>query len=297
MKLQITIIGLGQIGSSVGMALADHGDLIKRVGYDRDQITAFQSLQIGALDHVSDSISAAIQDSDLVLLSLPIDQIKETFQAITGSLKDGAVIMDTGPLKEIVSNWSDVYFPTGCSYIGLTPVLNPAYLHEVDSGLEAARNDLFQGSLIAIVSLPTTPAIALKQAADLTRLLGASPIFIDPVNMDTIVAATHTLPQLMAAALLNATTDQPFWREGSKVAGREYAEVSGPIVQLGNVDAISSAAIYNCANMVRTLDCAIASLQAIRNDIQSGDIQSLEKRLKRAREGREEWWDRRQSGL
>jgi len=34
MKIQMTILGLGQIGTSIGLALTDKSDLIYRVGYD-----------------------------------------------------------------------------------------------------------------------------------------------------------------------------------------------------------------------------------------------------------------------
>ena len=35
MPVQITIIGLGQIGASMGLALAAHKDAILRVGHDK----------------------------------------------------------------------------------------------------------------------------------------------------------------------------------------------------------------------------------------------------------------------
>ena len=73
--------------------------------------------------------------------------------------------------------------------------------------------------LIGIVSPPQTDSGAIKLAADLTRLVGADPLFADPVEVDGLMSATHLLPQLLAAALLNATIDQPGWREAQKLAG------------------------------------------------------------------------------
>ena len=34
MTVQITIIGMGQIGASIGLALGEHKDLFMRVGHD-----------------------------------------------------------------------------------------------------------------------------------------------------------------------------------------------------------------------------------------------------------------------
>ncbi len=112
-------------------------------------------------------------------------------------------------------------------------------------GLEAARADLFQGGLMAIVTPATTNSAAIKLAADLTRLLGAMPLFADPLEVDGLMAATHLLPQLMAAALLNATVDQPGWREGRKFAGRAYAEATAPAVLPWDSHSLAAAALLN----------------------------------------------------
>ncbi len=86
-------------------------------------------------------------------------------------------------------------------------------------------------------------------------------MFADPLEMDGLMSATHLLPQLMSAALLNATIDQPGWREARKVAGRAYAEASAPIAHLANEpESLGAASILNRENLLRLLDSAIASL-------------------------------------
>lgn len=289
MAVQLTIIGLGQIGTSIGLALADHGEVITRVGHDRELGFARRAEKMGALDKVSINLHAAVEDADLVLLALPIDQIRETLELIRDDLKEGAVVMDTGPVKQVVAAWVAELLPPERYYVGLTPVLNPVYLHDVDSGAEAAHKDLFRDGLIGIISPPGTPSEAIKLAADLTRLFGASPLFADPLEMDGLVAATHIMPQLLAAGLLNATVGQPGWQEGRKLAGRSYAEVTAPVMYASESKTLTSAAMLNRENVVRVLDSAVASINAIRNDLAEEDGKSLEERLERAREGRQEW--------
>ncbi len=295
MTVQITIVGLGQIGTSVGLALAEHKDLVYRVGHDRDVGITKRAERVGALDKVMINLPSAVREADLVLLSLPMDQIRETIAIIAPDMKEGAVIMDTGPVKEVVASWAEEFLPEGSYYVGLTPVLNPTYLHGIDSGVDAAHPDLFRGGLMAIVSPHHTPSEAIKLAADLTRLLGADPLFADPLEMDGLMAVTHTLPQLMAAALLNATVDQPGWNEGRKVAGRSYAESTRSITHPTSSETLSAAALLNHENVLRVIDSLIASLQSIRNDIDSNNAEALEERLRRAREGWEKWWKQRQS--
>lgn len=295
MSVQITIVGLGQIGASVGLALSEHTNIVYRVGHDRDLGIARRAEKAGALDKVMINLPSAVREADLVLLSLPMDQIRETLAIIAQDLKESAVVMDTGPVKEVVASWAGELLPEGRYYVGLTPVLNPVYLRAIDSGVDAAHPDLFRGGLMAIVSPLHTPSEAIKLAADLTRLLGAGPLFADPLEMDGLMAATHTLPQLMAAALLNATVDQPGWNEGRKVAGRSYTEATGAIMHPTSAETLKAAALLNRDNVIRVVDGLIASLQTIRNDIEGNQADALEDRLKRAREGQERWWKERQS--
>ncbi len=289
MAVRLTIVGLGQIGTSVGLALGDQTEVIYRVGHDRDIGSARRAEKMGALDKVSINLLSAVEDADLVLLALPIDQIQETLEAVRNDLKQGAVVMDTSPVKQVVASWANELLPSGRFYVGLTPVLNPVYLHDIDSGAEAARPDLFWDGLVGIVSQPGTPSEAIKLAADLTRLLGASPLFADPLEMDGLIAATHILPQLLAAGLLNATIGQPGWQEGRKVAGRSYAEVTAPIMYATEPKTLTTEAMLNRENVIRVLDSAVASINAIRNDLSNGDLETLEERVNRARQGRQAW--------
>ena len=289
MTVKLTIVGMGQIGTSVGLALAEEGERIHRIGHDRELRAARRAEKMGALDKVSINLLSAVEEADLVLLSLPVDQIQETLAAIKDDLKPAAVVMDTGPAKMQVSSWAAELLPEERYYVGLTPVLNPLYLHDIDSGAEAAHPDLFRDGIMGIVSPPGSPSEAIKLAADLTRLLGATPLFADPLEMDGLVAATHILPQLMAAGLLNSTVDQPGWQEGRKIAGRSYAEVTAPVMYPSEPSTLTTAAMLNRENVMRVLDGALAAINAIRSDLSNEDSKTLEERLNRAREGRQVW--------
>jgi prephenate dehydrogenase len=295
MGIQITIIGLGQIGASIGLALKDRKDLLLRVGHDKEIEISRQAEKLGAIDRADFNLPHSVEGADLVVLSLPLDQMRETLQIIAPELRENCVVIDTGPAKEAMAAWANELLPEGRHYVGLTPVLNADYLHDYDLGLKAARADLFQGGLMAIVTPATADSAAIKLAADLTRLLGAMPLFADPLEVDGVMAATHLLPQLMAAALLNATVDQPGWREGRKFAGRAYAEATAPAVLPWDGYSLAATALHNRDNTLRVLDCAIAALSAIRNDVDQQDEASLNERLERARNGRVTWWRGRKS--
>lgn len=295
MSVRITIIGLGQIGGSFGLALADQKELFLRVGHDKEPEVARLAQKLGAVDQVSINLPASVRDSDVILLALPIDQIRETIEIIAPDLKEDVVVLDTAPVKEVVTAWAKELLPTGRYYVGLTPVLNPSYLLLPDSGIAAARADLFRGGVMGVVAPPRTPSEAIKLAVDLTRIVGATGMFFDPVEIDSMMAATHILPQLVSAAMLNSTVDQPGWHEARKIAGRAYASVTSPSVQFIGPKSLSSSAMLNRENVLRVMDGMIATLQALRGDIEHQDPLSLQTRLERARDGRQLWWSQRQS--
>ncbi len=100
MAIQITIIGLGQIGASIGLALAERKDSIERVGHDIDPGVAKQAQKLGAVDRIEYNLPRSVENADVVLLSIPVDQMRETLEIIAADLKEGCVVLDTAPVKE-----------------------------------------------------------------------------------------------------------------------------------------------------------------------------------------------------
>lgn len=296
MTVQITIVGLGQIGTSMGLALAGRQELIYRVGHDREIGIARQAEKMGALDRVAANLPAAVREADIVMLALPVDQIRETLTLIKEDLKAGAVVMDTSPAKQAVMNWAAEFIPAERYYIGLIPAVNARYLHESETGITAAHADLFKDSLIGIVVPPMVNSEAIKLAADLVKLLGATSLFADLMELDGLMAKTHILPQLLAAALLDVTVDQPGWVEARKLAGKSYAQATAPILIPTQARSLQATAMLNQVNVIRLLDELIASLQDLRAEIAGDDSVGLNQRLENARHGREDWWNQRLTG-
>jgi prephenate dehydrogenase len=293
MTIQITIIGLGQIGASIGMALGKKPDLIQRIGYDIDPQVMRKAPKIGVVDKITNRLEQAVQNTDVLLLALPTDEIRSTMEELLPLMKPGAIVLETAVGKEQLAAWAVELLPKGCSYVGLTPVINPKYLFSSAYGIDSAHPDLFQNGMITITTPPNTDAKAIKFAADLAKLMDANVLFADMLEVDSIMSATHIVPQLLAAALLNTTVNQPNWREAGKMAGRAYAEVSGPIEHLGLPGTLAASAIQNREHVLRVLNSVLASIRTLRNDINAQDTETLNNRLERAYLGREQWWQDR----
>lgn len=293
MAVTLTIIGLGQIGTSIGLALNAQTHLLTRRGYDKQLGVTRKAEKMGALDKVYINLPNAVRDADIVLMALPLHEIRATLEIILPDLKEGAVVMDTSPVKGALAQWAADLLPAERYYIGLTPVINPNYLQTPELGQDAARPDLFQNSPMLIAAPPNTASTAVKLAADLTRLLQATPLFVDLAEIDSLMASTDTLPKLIAAALVNATVNQPGWHEGRKLAGRAYTEATAPVLLNNDPQALRNSALLNQQNVLRALDSFMGALQTLREDIANQNANALDERLLRAHENREHWWKQR----
>ena len=293
MSVQITIVGLGQIGSSIGLALKAHNVNVHRMGHDKDPQAAKESQKAGAVDDVKYNLPASIREAKIVILALPLAAMQETLKLIAPDLQEGTLVLDTAPAKATVAAWAQELLPPGCFYIGLTPAINPDYLHGTEFGVQAARADLFERGLMVVNAPRGTPGNVFNLAMEFVNLLGAMPLLMDTAEADGIFSAMHVLPQLASAALLDATVDSPGWQEARKLAGRPYATVTAGSAYHDDVLSLGEGAISNRENIVRLLNSYIASLINLRDEIESQDREALARRLEDAWKGRVRWFDER----
>jgi prephenate dehydrogenase len=289
MTLPITIVGLGQVGASAGLALAEYKKDLYRVGHDKDPGVAKQAQKMGAVDEVKFNLPSAVREAKIVFLSMPVHEIRATLEVIAQDLSAGTLVMDTAPVKEPVSKWAQEILPEGCYYVGLVPAINPAYLHRNQVGVEAGTADFFRDGLITINTLPDTPPQAVKLATDFIYMLGATPLYGDMFETDGLMASTHLVPQLLAVAMINAIVDQPGWNDARKVAGRPFATLTSAVAYQDEFEALAEAALLNDKNVTRVLEVVMDALNELRQDIAEGDRDSLSESIKQALVGRQNW--------
>ncbi len=292
MAPQIAIIGLGQIGASVGMALKEARSPLRRIGFDKDIAVGRAAQTLGAVDEIATRLPDAVRDADIIVLALPLSQIHELLGYILPHVKENAVIMDTAPLKASITRaMRDLR--EGRYYVGLVPAVTAEAIATPDTGLKGARPDLFKRTAMIIDAPGGTPQEVEQLAINFARLLGAKPLLTDLGESDGFMAAAHILPQLAAAALLNATIDQPGWSDGRKLAGRPFAGVTGGLAYFDDPASLKAAALANPQAVIHALDMLMVSLQDLRDDIESGDEDAVAKRLQQAFDARERWLNER----
>ena len=296
MSIQVTIVGLGQIGASIGLALGEQKTKFTRIGHDKNFGLARQAEKRGAIDKANMNLPGAVDGADIVILAIPQDQVRQTMEIMAQDLRENCVVLDTSPIKQVVLDWASELLPKDRYYVGLTPVINGQYLQTQESGLEAARADLFKNGLIGIVSPPGTPEAALRLATDLAQILGADHLFLDPVESDSFLAALHLLPQLTAAALIKTASQQPGWQDGIKMTGRAFAEQTISISHLDDPAALALAAQHSREHTIRAIDQLIQTLYNLRDAVEAEDSEMLAQDLQEARLAHTAWMEERFTG-
>lgn len=293
MSVKITIIGLGQVGGSIGLALAPHKNSLSVFGHDKEISIERAAQKKGAVEKTEHNLPRAVEGAKIVILALPVHQVRDTLGFIAPDLMEGAIVVDTSPVKSEVSKWVKDILPAGCSYVGIVPAIGSEFLNGTEKGLDSARADLFSKSIFLLDAPASTTGESVELIMELVQLLGANIMLTDIVESDGLMATVHLLPQLVSVALLNATVDQPGWLEGRKLAGRAYVAATSALVVEDEPDALHMSALHNKENVVRSLNTMIASLGALRDDIEKGNEEAVKVRLQAAHEGREVWLNER----
>ncbi|MBL8103786.1 MAG: prephenate dehydrogenase [Anaerolineales bacterium] len=289
MPVQITIIGLGQIGASLGLALAAHKDKVTTTGHDKDFGIERLAQKNGVVENTNHNLPSSVENANIVVLAIPVHQVQETLNYIKQDLKKGTVVVDTTPIKSEVAKWAQEILPEGVHYVGLVPAISPDFLHETGTGLDSAKADLFSRSIFLLSAPQGTPSDALQLVSGLVSLTGATVMITDFAESDGLMASAQLLPQLVSATLLNATTSQPGWQEVRKVASRAYYAATSAFTGQDEITSLHMQVMQNRETMMQKLDAMITALVELRYDIEDGNEKALKDRLQKAQDGRQNW--------
>ncbi len=275
---RLAVIGLGQIGASVGLA-ALRASLASRVtGYDIDAHSAAAALAAGAVTDVAASLAAAVAKADLVILAAPVRQIVAMIPEVAQSLPPRAVLTDVGSTKSPVLEAMEQALGGSGRYAGGHPLAG----HE-QAGPSAARVDMFDGCRWVICPGPGTRGDVVHSLRCVVSALGARPVIMDAGEHDRQVALTSHLPYITAAALCLAIAEG---RGESRptLCGDSLRDCTR--VAASDPSMAGDYCLANRGPLAAGIDTMIAKLEYLRHALVAADEAPLHAALCRAREYR-----------
>ncbi|MBI2303982.1 MAG: prephenate dehydrogenase/arogenate dehydrogenase family protein [Chloroflexi bacterium] len=281
MAQRISIVGLGLIGTSLGLALKKAGVEADIVGYDKNKGNAAHAQRQGGVDRVARNLPNAVDEAALTILAVPLGAMRQVMEEMGKHLPDNGIVTDTGSTKEQVLRWAEEVLPNGVSFVGGHPMAG-----KEASGPKAAEATLFAGCVYCIIPSLNATQAAVQTVVGLVDLVGARPFFMDATEHDSWVAGVSHLPLILSAVLVSVTTGDRAWREMSKLAASGYRDVTR--LASGDPEMGRDICLTNRDSLLRWIDSYLEELGEYRRLVSEGG-DGLLTRLTGARGARERW--------
>lgn len=197
---RVTIIGVGLIGGSLGMAIRRQKLAREVIGVARRRSTLSLATRRRAITRGTLSVTAGVEGAELVILAAPPSQIVPLVRQLKPHLAPGAVVTDVASTKQMIVTAAEHEFPGRVPYVGAHPLAGSE-----QQGVAAAVADLFDGELCVLTPTPHTDRRALRLVKRFWQALGSRVIELSPRVHDQWIAQLSHVPHLLAVALMNAT--------------------------------------------------------------------------------------------
>ena len=201
---RISIIGLGLVGGSWGLALKKHGFAGAVTGCDRPAVLS-GALAAHAIDEGSEDPISAIRGVDLIVLATPVGAILDLLPKLKPAVSPRSLVTDVGSTKRLICQRTRELFGDEPLFLGGHPLAGKEL-----SGFENADAALFEGVRYALTPL-TPDHLADERVKAFSRLveaLGARPFLCDASAHDRAVAYLSHLPQLLSTGLSSLVAEQ-----------------------------------------------------------------------------------------
>jgi prephenate dehydrogenase len=278
----LTIIGLGLIGGSIGLALRrEKKPGWEIVGYSRHQETVANALISGAIERGETSLKGAVKQADFVIIATPVLTMKEIFSEIAPHLSSACIVTDTASTKVQVMKWAKEILPPTVDFIGGHPMAG-----KETYGIQVAEAELFRGCTYCLTSSEKASTKSIDTVIGMVKKLGAIPFFIDAQEHDSLVAGISHLPMLLSAALVSLTTKNSSWSKMSKLAASGYHDLTR--LASGNPEVNAHICLSNKEAIANWIDKFSQELERYRQLVAGGD-KRLEQTFTDASKARQEW--------
>jgi prephenate dehydrogenase len=285
---QVTIVGTGLIGGSLGLALKKRRLAGRIVGCDRAPVLE-RAKDCGAIDVGAVNPTDAIRGSDLVVLATPVLAILDHIERLGPTLPPRTLVTDVGSTKAEVAKSAAKAFGRGA---GQRFLAGHPMAGKEQAGVDYADADLFEGAAWLFTPLPRQNVNAglCGEFLHCVEKLGAKVAVLDPADHDRFCAWISHLPQMISTALAATLVDEfgedaPILNIGGR-ALRELTRISGSPYSMWR-----DVAITNKDNLGRALLKLEQRLAHIRENL---DSKQLAEEFERAHQLRKS--PRKQSG-
>jgi len=280
---KITIIGVGLLGGSIGLA-ARRRKLAREVaGFVRRPASLKDCERARAVDYATTDLLAAVSNADLVVLCTPLAQMRSLTQQFLPALKPGAIVTDVGSVKaDVLRELESLVSKAGAHFVGSHPMAGAE-----KTGVSAARVDLFQNAVCVLTPTKKTNAAAARKLEQFWKSLGARVLKLGPEQHDLFVSRSSHLPHVIAASLANLVLDPKSPKQQAQLCATGFRDTTR--IASGSPEMWRDIALSNRKNISRSVDAFIDELKRFQAILKKSDARAISAFFEKAKNRRDHW--------
>ncbi len=283
----VSILGLGLMGGSLGLALRKRCPDLRVHGYTRSEETGRKAVERGAVHTLFESPAEAVREADLVVYCAPILTIPDLVSSTIESVKDGALLTDVGSTKRVLQveiqktiGSRDVHF------IGSHPICGSER-----QGMDAARDDLYVDAMVILTPDGHTPSGCISELRRFWEQVGSEVLITTPDLHDRIIARTSHLPHVAAALLAIVAGRDDGLDHVAAYCGSGYRDTTR--IAGGSPDIWHDILATNRPFILRELQAFRDELSGFMEKLENEDFDAIQDMFRRGREARKAFTDDR----
>ncbi len=276
---KITIVGVGLIGGSIGLACKKRRLAKKVIGVCRRESSRRKALKFKAVDKATLNLEEAVTGADLVIIASPVGKIVELAAKCVKFMGKGAILTDVGSSKERIVREIEKIVLTKTNFAGSHPMAGSD-----KSGVECAKAGIFENNPVIITKTKKTDKKSLAILARFWKKLGARVFVLSPAKHDRDVALVSYLPHALSYTLAGLQT-----KDSVKLAGgslRDMTRVSSSDPELWKDIFLSSR-----APLLGSIRAFSRDLKKLEKSVRKGNAKEVIRFLTAAKKVRDSIYD------
>jgi len=203
-RQRVALLGLGLISGSLALALRQAGYPGELIGWGPREPSLQRGLALGVIDRYTLDLNEVVAQCDLIVVGAPpiaTGELLATLLPLAAQSVHQPIVTDLASIKGWVIEAAKHDYP---GYVPGHPIAGSE-----NSGVGAARSDLFAGREIILTPNHRTDQQALEQVAVMWELTRARVTSMSVQDHDAALAASSHSPHMLAYALTMALADDP----------------------------------------------------------------------------------------
>ncbi len=280
---RLVVLGVGLMGGSLALALKKAGVVGTVVGWSRRQSTLDSALNKGVIDLAEPDLETALRGADCVVVATPTILAESLLVKVLEFVPSSVAVTDVASVKGNIVNALSEHF----GKVPSNAILGHPIAGSEQSGVAAAKDDLFQNHRVILISDADTDSRALEQVRSMWVAAEAEVFEMSAPEHDRVLALSSHLPHILAYALVTQLSSGTDSADAFKFAAggfRDFTRIASSDPRMWR-----EILLANKEQVSASLDGFEQQLKKIRSLLHNNDGESIEVIFTEAKGARDEF--------